>query len=112
LDIGTIRHIRKGHIHVFDEIDHIQENLVYFKNGEKEKIDAIIAGIGYETNFIEMPNIDKKRFDDLRVSVDHQMNFGNDGLYFCGFWISPTGQIREISLDARKIAKDIARKER
>ena len=112
LDIGTIQHIRKGHIRVFNGIDHILGNLVYFKNGEKEKIDAIIAGIGYETNFIEMPNVDKKRVDDLRVSVDHQKNFGDDGLYFCGFWISPTGQIREISLDARKIAKDIARKER
>jgi len=112
LDIGTIRHIKEGHIRIFNEIDHIQENLVYFKNGEKEKIDAIIAGIGYETNFIEIANVDKKRFDDLRIPVDHQKYFGDDGLYFCGFWISPTGQIREISLDAKKIAKDIARKER
>jgi len=32
-------------------------------------------------------------------------------LYFCGYWISPTGQIREISSDARKIVKDIAKRE-
>jgi hypothetical protein len=37
--------------------------------------------------------------------------FGNDGLYFCGFWIAPTGEIRELSMDAQKIASDIAKKE-
>ena len=37
--------------------------------------------------------------------------FGKEGLYFCGFWVSPTGQIREIASDAKKIAKDIKKKE-
>jgi hypothetical protein len=31
------------------------------------------------------------------------------GLYFCGFFISPTGQLREIGLEARRIATHIAR---
>jgi len=44
------------------------------------------------------------------VSVGQQKYFGKDGLYFCGFWIAPTGQIREIALDAKKIAADIARR--
>ena len=43
--------------------------------------------------------------------TNKQKYFGKDGLYFCGYWISPTGQIREISLDAKKIARDIAKKE-
>ena len=42
------------------------------------------------------------------MSVNKQKYFGKDGLYFCGFWVSPTGQIRKISLDAQKIAKHIA----
>jgi indole-3-pyruvate monooxygenase len=33
-------------------------------------------------------------------------------LYFCGYWVSPTGQIREIASDAKKIARRIAREER
>ena len=55
---------------------------------------------------------DKTRFEDLRSCVDKQKYFGKDGLYFCGFWISPEGQIHEISLDAQKISKDIAQKEK
>jgi hypothetical protein len=56
-----------------------------------------------------MIRVDKSRFDDLRVSVDKQKYFGKDGLYFCGFYVSPTGQIREIGMDAQKIAKTIAK---
>jgi hypothetical protein len=30
------------------------------------------------------------------------------GLYFCGFHIVPTGQLREIGLEARRIAGHVA----
>jgi indole-3-pyruvate monooxygenase len=54
----------------------------------------------------------KMRFEDLNQPIDRQKYFGADGLYFCGFRIGPTGVIREISSDAKKIARDIAGKER
>jgi indole-3-pyruvate monooxygenase len=47
----------------------------------------------------------------LLVSKGKQKYFGKDGLYFCGYWVSTTGQIREIALDAKRIARDIAKKE-
>ena len=31
------------------------------------------------------------------------------GLYFCGFYVSPTGMLREISLEAQRLARLIAR---
>jgi len=110
LDIGTIRHIREGHIQIFPGIDHIDNYQVFFEDGRKENFDAIVAAIGYDRNCEEILDIEKERFDDLKNSVDHQIFFGKDGLYFCGFWTSPTGAIREIALDANKIAKDIRRK--
>jgi len=55
--------------------------------------------------------VDKSRFEDLELPMEKQKYFGKDGLYFCGFWISPTGQIREISSDAQKVAKDIEQAE-
>ena len=108
LDIGTIRHIRKGHIKIQGDIHHIEGNTIYFNDGKQEKFDAIIAAIGYDrdcNNFLQAP---QRRFDDLKLTLGRQQFFGEDGLYFCGYWVSPTGQIREIGLDARKIAKDIA----
>ena len=32
------------------------------------------------------------------------------GLYFCGFYVSPTGMLREIAAEAKQIARDIAQK--
>ncbi|MEP6712580.1 MAG: NAD(P)/FAD-dependent oxidoreductase [Ferruginibacter sp.] len=112
LDIGTIKHIRKGHISIYGGIDHIEGNSVQFADGRKEPFDAIVAAIGYYPNHSSFIDVDQNRFEDLKVPVGRQKYFGKDGLYFCGFWIGPTGQIREIASDAKKIAKDIAKKER
>jgi hypothetical protein len=32
------------------------------------------------------------------------------GLFFCGYYVSPTGMMREIGIEARQIAAQIARK--
>jgi hypothetical protein len=32
------------------------------------------------------------------------------GLFFCGYYISPTGMLREIALEARRISAAIAAK--
>jgi len=111
LDIGTIKHIRKGHIRVYGDIDHIDGGIVHFLDGKMERFDAIVAAIGYYRDYTDIVQVDRPRFEDLEQPVGKQKFFGKDGLYFCGFWIAPTGQIREIGLDARKIAKDIAKKE-
>jgi hypothetical protein len=110
LDIGTIQLIRKGHIKILGDIDRIEGRLVHFKDGERQSFDAIVACIGYSRDEIKIIETDSARFDDLQVSVRHQQYFGKDGLYFCGYWVSPTGQIREIAADAVKIARDIGGK--
>jgi len=111
LDIGTIKHIRQGHIKVYGDIDRIEGGSIHFSDGRKEDFDAIVAGIGYYRDYAEIINVDKSRFEDLKVAVDKQKYFGKDGLYFCGFWVAPTGQIREIASDAKKIAKNIKKNE-
>ena len=111
LDIGTIKHIRAGHIKIYDNIEYIAGKTVHFADGKKDDFDAIVAAIGYYRDYAEIIQVDKSRFEDLKVRVAKQKYFGKDGLYFCGFWVSPTGQMREIASDAKKIARDIAKKE-
>jgi cation diffusion facilitator CzcD-associated flavoprotein CzcO len=91
LDIGTIQHIRDGHIKIYGDIDHIEGDVVHFNDGRKEVFQAIVACIGYDRNYIGLAPTE------------------GDGLYFCGYRISPTGQIREISSDAKRIAKGIGK---
>jgi hypothetical protein len=110
LDIGIVRLIRDGRVRIFSGIDRIVGDTIYFTDGRSAAFDAIIAGIGYERNCSQIVEAEGRRFDDLRVCIDKQRYFGSDGLYFCGYWVSPTGQIREIARDARKIAKDIGKR--
>ena len=107
LDTGVVKHIRKGHIKVYGGIDFIDGNTVHFLDGGKEVVDVLVACIGFNNNNAAIVAVEKNRFEDLKVCVDKQQYFGTDGLYFCGFWIGPTGQIREIASDAQKIATDI-----
>ena len=110
LDIGTLKLIRDGHCVVYDDIDRIENKTVLFKDGRKDQFDAIVAAIGYNKGYAQdLLQVDKSRLEDLCVCVDKQKYFGKDGLYFCGFYVSPTGQIREIGLDAQKIAKNISK---
>jgi cation diffusion facilitator CzcD-associated flavoprotein CzcO len=111
LDIGTVKLIRQGHIKIFEDIDQIVGNEIYFKDGKHSVFDAIIAGIGYYRDYAKFLHVDQSRFEDLKLPTDRQRLFGKDGLYFCGYWVSPTGQIREIRMDALRIAKDITKKE-
>jgi indole-3-pyruvate monooxygenase len=108
LDIGIVRLIRKGYVRVFADIDYIEGSTVHFTDGLQASFDVLVAGIGYDRG-ADFVQVDPRRFEDLRSSTDRQRYFGEDGLYFCGYWISPTGQIREIARDARKIAKQIKR---
>ena len=101
IDIGTIKHIRQGHIKIYGNIDHIDGPTVYFEDDRKENVDAIVAAIGYNMDDAAIIDVDKSRFEDLKVPVNKQKYFGKDGLYFCGFWIGPTGQFREIASDAK-----------
>ncbi len=110
LDIGTIKHIREGHIKIYGDIVSIDGSAVYFSDGASKPFDAIIAAIGYYRDYGEILEVDESRFEDLRLPASYQKYFGKDGLYFCGFWVGPTGQIHEIASDAKKIAKDISRK--
>jgi indole-3-pyruvate monooxygenase len=107
LDIGTIRHIRQGHIAIFGDIDHFEDRTVYFKDGLHAEFDAIVAAIGYYRDYSDIVRVDHSRFEDLRLPLAKQRYFGKDGLYFCGYCISPTGQMREIASDARAIAAHI-----
>jgi hypothetical protein len=109
LDIGIVRLIREGRVRIFSGVDRIGGAVVHFADGRSEVFDAIVAGIGYERNCSQIVEVEGRRFDDLRVSAARQRSFGEDGLYFCGYWLSPTGQIREIARDAKRIARDIAR---
>ena len=110
LDIGTIKLIKQGHIKLYGNIERIEGKSVYFKDNKLQNFDAIILATGYQHKLERFLNLNNDRIDDLTNAISRQSWFGKNGLYFCGFYVSPMGMLREIGIEARKIAKDIAKK--
>ena len=110
LDIGTIKLIKEGHIKVYGDIVRIEGNTIFFEDNRHQDFDAIILATGYKNNLQHILDLDNDRLYDLGNSTNKQSFFGKDGLYLCGFYLSPMGMLREIGIEARKIAIDIAKK--
>jgi len=111
LDIGTIKLIKQGHIKVFGDIVKIEGNTIYFEDNRQQDVDAIILATGYKHDLESFLKLDGDRMNDLHKEASRQSMFGKDGIYFCGFYLSPMGMLREIGIEAKRIAKEIAGKD-
>ena len=96
---------------MYGDIVKIEGDTIYFEHNKQQDVDAIILATGYEHNLESFLNISKDRLEDVNKEVNKQSYFGKDGLYFCGFYVSPKGMLREIGIEARKISMDIQGKE-
>jgi lysine/ornithine N-monooxygenase len=88
----------------------IEGNTIYFEDNRQQDFDAIILATGYLHNVESILNRSKDRMADLNNAVSKQSYFGNDGLHFCGLYVSPMGMLRETGNEARKITKVMAAK--
>jgi hypothetical protein len=97
IDVGTLAAIEGGRIAVRRAIESSTHEAVRFADGRVETFHEIVLATGYETG------LDALLGDALRD--DEAAN----GLHFCGFNIVPAGLLREIALEAPRIAEEIAR---
>jgi cation diffusion facilitator CzcD-associated flavoprotein CzcO len=108
LDIGTLARIRDGSIKVRGGIDRFTPDGVVFSNQDAQRFDAIILATGFRPDLRKLlPDADGALTDDGKPLVTGQAT-NQPGLYFCGLIASPTGQLREIGLEAGRIA-DLAK---
>jgi indole-3-pyruvate monooxygenase len=109
IDIGTLKLIREGRIAVLTGVRSLGEaGEVTFDAGSARRFDAIVLATGFR------PGLEK--FLELEKLLEPETSAvngiaGPDGLYFCGFRISPTGMLRDIAIEARWIANDIVKKQ-
>ncbi|MDI1289140.1 MAG: NAD(P)/FAD-dependent oxidoreductase [bacterium] len=106
IDIGTIDLITSGAITVRPGIEAFTEEGVTFIDGTHDDVDLVVLATGYR------PRVDT--FIDARASYDENgtplisgHEAGVPGLYYCGYYVSPTGMLREIGIEARRIAESI-----
>jgi indole-3-pyruvate monooxygenase len=111
IDVGTLKLIEDGHLKVFPGVERLTKKQVVFTDGRRASFDAIVAGTGYTPafDFLKEPEIagllDEKGRPRAEISGRKTTV---PGLYFCGYYVSPTGMLREISAEARRLAETIS----
>lgn len=109
LDVGTIAKIKEGKIRVVPAIQEVFASSVGFTDGQRLPFDVIILATGYT------PGLDRviEGFASIADSRGRPHRFGEEtvipGLYFVGFKNPPTGALREIALEAPRVAESIRR---
>jgi len=106
IDIGTIRLVREGHIEIRGGISSISDTAVTFEDGSSRAFDAIVLATGFRSGLERfLPARNTVPYAGARQRTDRAI--GAAGLYFCGFFVSATGMLRDIGIDARRIAEHI-----
>ncbi|MFK7849201.1 MAG: flavin-containing monooxygenase [Rhodothermales bacterium] len=112
LDIGTVGLIKTGKIVVQKGIDYFDGRQIKFVDGVQKDFDAVVLATGYTTNLTSfLENADTVTDDHGRV-IGGGHESALPGLYFCGLHNAPAGLIRQMGIDAKRIAKSISKKPR
>ena len=105
IDIGTLARIRDGSIRIRGGIDRLTAHGVGFTGGASEPFDAIILATGFRPDLRRLVPDHDGLFDRNGMPRVTGRSTAAPGLYFCGHITVPTGQLREIGIEAKRIAE-------
>ncbi len=109
IDIGTLGKIRDGAIKVRGGIDRLTPEGAIFDDTRNEQFDAIILATGFRPDLRRLLPDVRGVFDSHGMPLVTGRATDAPGLYFCGQITSPTGQLREIGIEAQQIADSAKR---
>ena len=108
IDVGTIQLIKRGHISVYPGIEEFTDKSVRFADGREAQFDAVIFATGYRPRVNAFVTAAPGICDANGTPLSSGREAAQPGLYFCGYNVTPTGMLREIALEARRIGAAIA----
>ena len=104
IDIGTMKLIREGHVKVYPGLYSFSGNSINFEDGQEAEFDAVVLATGYCPRVNDFLKDASSTFDKEGTPTSTGEESSIPGLYFCGFYVSPTGMLREIAIEAKKIS--------
>ncbi|MEV0735312.1 NAD(P)/FAD-dependent oxidoreductase [Streptomyces sp. NPDC050549] len=109
-DVGLIDAVRKGRVEVVAAVESFEDGKVVLADGERIEPDAVVAATGYVRSLEGLVG-HLGVLDARGRPVVHGARSPKDapGLYFTGFTNPISGMLRELAIDAEKIAKALAR---
>jgi cation diffusion facilitator CzcD-associated flavoprotein CzcO len=109
IDVGTLQLIKAGHIAVRPGLGEFTQHGVVYSDGSSGQFDAVILATGYRPRVNEFLEGAAAVLDEHGTPRSSGARGPLPGLYFCGYYVSPTGMLREIGLEARRISAAITR---
>ncbi|WP_317443936.1 NAD(P)/FAD-dependent oxidoreductase [Streptomyces collinus] len=109
-DVGLIDAVRKGKVEVVAAVEGFEDGKVALADGSRISPDAVIAATGY-ARALEGLVGHLEVLDGRGKPVVHgpRTPANAPGLYFTGFTNPISGMLRELAIDAEKIARAVAR---
>lgn len=110
-DVGLVNAVKTGRVVPVAAVESFDGDAVVLADGSRATPDAVIAATGYERALEGLVG-HLGVLDPRGRPVVHGARTpdGAPGLYFTGFTNPISGMLREIALDARKIAARVARR--
>ncbi|GEB57598.1 flavin-containing monooxygenase [Streptomyces gardneri] len=110
-DVGLIEAVRAGKVEVVAAVEAFEDGEVLLADGTRIAPDAVIAATGYRRALEPLLGHLDGVLDGNGRPVVHGARCPREapGLYFQGFTNPISGMLRELAIDAEKIARRIAR---
>ena len=110
IDVGTMQLIREGHIPVYRGVEKFSGNRIRFEGGKEAEFVAVILATGYRPRVNDFLEKTPSAFDAEGTPTSSGKESSIPGLYFCGYYVSPTGMLREIAMEAKQISASITKR--
>lgn len=110
LDVGLIDAVRKGRVEIVAAVDGFEDDKVILADGSRVCPDTVIAATGYARGLEDLiGHLGVLDAHGKPVTQGTRTPADALGLYFTGYTNPISGNLREMAIDAQKIAKAIAR---
>lgn len=107
LDVGTIAMVKRGRIRVLPAVQEVLAHGARFADGSEQPFEAIVLATGYAPGLAELV----PGFEAIADARGRPQRFGEQtaipDLHFVGFRNPATGALREIALEAPRVARAI-----
>jgi cation diffusion facilitator CzcD-associated flavoprotein CzcO len=104
IDIGTLEAIGNGRIKLRGDVASFSRDSVAFKRSPAERFDAVILATGFRPDLRSLLPDAKGVLSDAGAPLVSGAPTVEPGLFFCGAIPSALGQLRQIGIDATRIA--------
>ncbi|MEO1337725.1 MAG: NAD(P)/FAD-dependent oxidoreductase, partial [Myxococcota bacterium] len=108
MDTGFVAQVRRGRIQGVAAVASFESRDVVLADGRRIQPDVVIASTGFDPALKSLLPAEVSSSDGLPAVDASAQVVGQPGLYLAGFLVSVSGVLREISIQATRVATAIA----